>query len=89
MSEQVDPRASLKGLMALVLDMARADPQRRPSAEMQRWHQELATSIGVVPGPTRTNRELLDAVLRLDRLLAERDPESRVDHTRGEGRTRG
>ena len=28
--------------MALVLDMVRVDPERRPSPEMQRWHRELA-----------------------------------------------
>jgi hypothetical protein len=55
--------------MALVLDMVRIDPDRRPSAEMQRWHRELATSLGVVPEYAHTNRELLDGALRLSRIL--------------------
>jgi hypothetical protein len=55
--------------MALVLDMVRIDPDRRPSAEMQRWHRELAQSLGVMPEHARTNRELLDGALRLSRVL--------------------
>lgn len=55
--------------MALVLDMARADPERRPSQEMLRWHQELAEVVGIEPAPVRTNRELLDGALRVDRIL--------------------
>jgi hypothetical protein len=59
--------------MALVLDMVRIDPDRRPSAEMQRWHRELATSLGVMPEHPRTNRELLDGALRLSRVLDARE----------------
>ena len=69
MTDQPDPRASLKGLMALVLDMARADPDRQPSQEMLRWHRELAHNVGIEPAPVRTNRELLDGALRIDRIL--------------------
>lgn len=75
--------------MALVLDMARADPDRRPSSEMQRWHRELAANLGVMPAPTRTNRELLDAALRLDRILSERDAAERAGTTANEDRTAG
>jgi hypothetical protein len=64
-----DPRASLRGFMALVLDMVRVDPERRPSAQMRRWHRELAASMGVVAEPPRTNRELLDGALRLSRAI--------------------
>lgn len=73
MSDRPDPKASLKALMAIVLDMVRADPQRRPSAEIQRWHRELSTAVGVAPSHARTNRELLDAVLRLELVMRERD----------------
>jgi hypothetical protein len=55
--------------MALVLDMVRIDPGRRPSAEMQRWHRDLATSIGVAPESPTTNRGLLDAALYLSEVL--------------------
>ena len=69
MTQGPDPRAALRGFMALVLDMVRIDPDRRPSNEMQRWHRELAASIGVLPGQPATNRELLDGALRLSRVL--------------------
>jgi hypothetical protein len=67
MSQGPDPRATVRGFMALVLDMVRVDPDRRPSAEMQRWHRELAASLGVLPEHPRTNRDLLAGALRLSR----------------------
>ena len=69
MTQGPDPRAALRGFMALVLDMVRVDPDRRPSAEMQRWHRELATAAGVLPEHPATNRELLDGALRLSQIL--------------------
>jgi hypothetical protein len=69
MTQGPDPRASLRGLTALVLDMVRIDPGRRPSAEVRRWHRELAASVGVPVEYPRTNRDLLDALLRLSRGL--------------------
>jgi hypothetical protein len=69
MTQGPDPRAALRGFMALVLDMVRVDPDRRPSAEMQRWHRELAATVGVLPEHPSTNRELLDGALRLSRIL--------------------
>ena len=69
MTQGPDPRAALRGFMALVLDMVRVDPDRRPSAEMQRWHRELAATVGVLPEQPATNRELLDGALRLSRIL--------------------
>jgi hypothetical protein len=59
--------------MALVLDMVRVDPDRRPSAEMLRWHRDLAASIGVAAEPPATNRDLLEGALRLSRAIEERD----------------
>ncbi len=69
MTQGPDPRAAVRGFMALVLDMVRVDPDRRPSAEMQRWHRELAMSIGVVPEIPGTNREMLNGALRLSQVL--------------------
>jgi hypothetical protein len=69
MTQGPDPRAAVRGFIALVLDMVRIDPDRRPSAEMQRWHRELAASIGVVPENPATNRELLNGALRLSQVL--------------------
>jgi len=69
MAQGPDPRAALRGFMALVLDMVRVDPDRRPSSEMQRWHRELAAAIGVLPEHPTTNRELLDGALRLSQVL--------------------
>lgn len=69
MTQGPDPRAAVRGFMAVVLDMVRIDPDRRPSAEMQRWHRELATSIGVAPESAETNRELLNGALALSQIL--------------------
>lgn len=70
-----DPRAALRGFMALLLDMVRVDPDRRASAEMQKWHRELAASAGVLPESALTNRELLDGALRISRALHGAAPE--------------
>lgn len=69
MSQGPDPRAQVRGFMALVLDMVRVDPDRRPSVEMVRWHDDLSTSIGVAPESPSTNRDLLNAALRLSEVL--------------------
>jgi hypothetical protein len=69
MTQGPDPRAAVRGFMALVLDMVRIDPDRRPSGEMLRWHRDLAASIGVLPEHPSTNRELLDGALRLSQVL--------------------
>ena len=63
------PRAALRGFIALVLDMVRVDPDRRPSTEVRRWHRELAAKVGVAPEQPQTNRELLGAALRLSHSL--------------------
>jgi hypothetical protein len=69
MNQGPKPRAALRGFMALVLDMVRVDPDRRPSSEVRRWHRELAAKVGVPAEQPQTNRELLDAALRLSRSL--------------------
>ena len=60
-----DPRASLRGLLALVMDMVRVDPDRRPSAELQRWYREIALAVDFTPEHTPTNRALFERALRL------------------------
>ena len=69
MTQGPDPRATLRGFMALVLDMVRVDPDRRPSSEMLKWHRELANAAGIVPEHPATNRELLDGALRISHVL--------------------
>lgn len=64
-----DPRAATRGLVALVLDQTRIDPQRRPSPDMRRWCRDLATRLGVPPREViDTNRELLQEALRLEQV---------------------
>ncbi|MEW6581930.1 MAG: hypothetical protein AB1416_04135 [Actinomycetota bacterium] len=73
MSPRPDPRAELRAFAALVLEMARVDPHRRPSAEISRWHRELASVLDIIPERADTNRELVDETLRMHRLVAQRD----------------
>lgn len=64
-----DPRAAARGLVALVLDQTRIDPDRRPSPDMRRWCRELATRLGVPPREVMdSNRELLQEALRLEQV---------------------
>ncbi|WP_217914321.1 hypothetical protein [Miltoncostaea marina] len=69
MTQGPAPAAAFRGFMALVLDMVRVDPDRRPTAEMLRWHRDLAGAVGVAPGRPATNQELLDGALRLKRAI--------------------
>lgn len=64
-----EPGAALRGFLAVVCDMVRIDPDRRPSAQMQRWHRDVAEQIGVLPPIARTGREMLDSALRLQQVL--------------------
>jgi hypothetical protein len=67
-----DPRAEARGFIALALDMARVDPDRRPSSDMRHWLVNLAAHVGAPPPePPRTNRELVDTALRLERFAHE------------------
>ncbi len=62
-----DPRAAARGVVAIALDMARVDPDRRPTAEMCRWCARLADELGVPPrSEIETNRELVFEALRLE-----------------------
>lgn len=70
MTQGPDPRAAVRGFMALVLDMVRVDPERKPSAQMHRWHADLAASLGVtVDVPAPTNRAMLNGALRLSEVV--------------------
>ena len=73
MTQGPAPAAAFRGFMALVLDMVRMDPDRRPTTEMIRWHRDLAAAVGVVPGHPATNQELLDGALRLKRAIDRRE----------------
>ena len=62
-----DPRAAARGVVAIALDMARVDPDRRPTAEMCRWCARLADQLGVARREhIETNRELVFEALRLE-----------------------
>lgn len=62
-----DPRAAARGVVAIALDMARVDPNRRPTAEMRRWCRKLADDLGVAPrDDIASNRELVFEALRLE-----------------------
>jgi len=62
-----DPRAAARGVVAIALDMARVDPDRRPTAEMCRWCHKLAGDLGVAPrDEIASNRELVFEALRLE-----------------------
>ena len=75
MAKGPDREAVLRGFMALVLDMVRVDPDRRPSPEMTRWYRELAVGAGLRPIDVPTARALLDEGLRVTRAVrAERTP---------------
>ncbi len=68
-----DPRAAARGIVAIALDMARIDPDRRPTVEMRRWCQKLADDLGVPAcEQLETNRELVFEALRLE-LVAHHD----------------
>lgn len=67
-----DPRAGARGLLALALDMARVDPDRRPSTDMRQWLVDMAITLGQAPPPPpRTNKEFVVAALRLEALAHE------------------
>lgn len=62
-----DPRAAARGMVAMALDMARVDPDRRPTPEMCRWCRKLADDLGVpARGSLGTNRDLVFEALRLE-----------------------
>lgn len=73
MSPRPDPRAELRAFAAMVLEMARVDPHRRPSSEVCRWHRDLASVLEIIPEPVETNRALVDEALRMHRTLRRRD----------------
>lgn len=73
MSPRPDPRAELRAFAALILEMARIDPARRPSAEVCRWHRDLASVLEIIPESVETNRTMVDETLRMHRLLRARD----------------
>lgn len=73
MGREPSRRAVVRGFMALVLDMVRVDPDRRPSAAMVGWYEELAIDAGLAPRGVPTARTLLDEALRVARAVQEAD----------------
>jgi hypothetical protein len=67
-ADKGDTRAELQAFVAMALDLARQDPSRRVGPEVRKWQARLAERMGVVPMAPATNRELLDAGLRLARI---------------------
>lgn len=64
-----DPRAAARGFIALVLDQARIDPDRRPSGDMRRWYRDLSLGLGIPPrAGIDTARDLLHEALRLEQV---------------------
>ena len=49
--------------------VARAEPDDAPFPHLITWQRHLGASLGVLPRHARTNRELLDGALRLQRLV--------------------
>jgi len=63
-----DPRAATRGFIALALDLARVDPDRRPTSEMRQWLADLALAVSAPPPPVpQTHLQLLEAALLLER----------------------
>jgi hypothetical protein len=89
-----DPRAAARGVVAIALDMARVDPERRPTAEMCRWCHRLAEQLGVPPrDQIETNRELVFEALRLELVAHHRvgnatiPPDREINELRPSGQT--
>jgi hypothetical protein len=57
----------------MVLEMARIDPTRKPSAEVCRWHRDLASVLEIIPEGADTNRAMVDEALRMHRLVRHRE----------------
>ena len=73
MAARPDPRAELKAFAALALDMARVDPDRRPSTEVRRWLVGVAAALDLPTRQAQSNRELFMETLRLTREVQARD----------------
>jgi hypothetical protein len=71
-SPRPDPRAELRAFAAMVLEMARVDPTRPPSAEVCRWHRDLASVLEIIPETVETNRAMVDEALRIHRMVRRR-----------------
>jgi hypothetical protein len=57
----------------MVLEMARVDPSRKPSAEVCRWHRDLASVLEIIPEGAETNRGMVDEALRMHRMVRQRE----------------
>ena len=64
-SQRPDPRAEVRAIIALILDDARRDPDRRPRPQILRWFTELSCSAGIIPKRPNSYRDLLSALIAI------------------------
>ena len=64
-SQRPDPRAEVRAIIALILDDARRDPERRPRPQILRWFTELSCSAGIIPKRPNSYRDLLSALIAI------------------------
>ncbi|MDX6554002.1 MAG: hypothetical protein QOD86_197 [Miltoncostaeaceae bacterium] len=62
-------RDDVRTFLEHAVRVARAEPDDPPLPHLITWQRHLAASLGVLPRHARTNRELLDGALRLQRLV--------------------
>ena len=62
-------RDDVRVFLEHALRVTRAEPDSAPAPHLVAWHRHLAAALGVLPRHARTNRELLDGALRLQRLV--------------------
>ncbi len=62
-------RDDVRVFLEHALRVTRAEPDAAPAPHLVTWQRHLAAALGVLPRHARTNRELLDGALRLQRLV--------------------
>ena len=62
-------RDDVRAFLEHALRVSRAEPDAPPAPHLVTWQRHLAATVGVLPRHARTNRELLDGALRLQRVL--------------------
>jgi hypothetical protein len=62
-------RDDVRTFLEHAIRVARAEPDDAPLPHLVTWHRHLAVEVGVLPRYARTNRELLDGALRLQRMV--------------------
>ena len=62
-------RDDVRAFLEHALRVTRAEPDAPPMPHLVTWQRQLAAMVGVLPRHARTNRELLDGALRLQRVV--------------------